>query len=242
MEDAQLQLARLDAGALRLDREVDLGQLATEVVAPRVPLAAREGVSTPPRASRRAGHGRRRRRADRADPADPRRQRPAPHAARRAVEVGVARDGDEASVAVRDTGEGIPPASQAFVFDRFYRGDVSREAARAWKLPSLQPRRGAPGRHRSGSRQSGRRHLHPCGCPCAPPAAPRPHPRRPTCPARPPGNVRRVTEGEPTALVTGAGRGIGRACALAFRQGLARGRARDVPRLRRTPTPAPASM
>ncbi len=131
--EEQLQLARLDAGALRLDREeVDLGQLATEVVAPRVPLAAREGVEL----SARPSPG---------EPvmvdADPARieqillilldnaLRHTPPGG--AVEVAVARDGDEASVAVRDTGEGIPPDSQAFVFDRFYRGDVSREGRSA---------------------------------------------------------------------------------------------------------------
>jgi two-component system sensor histidine kinase BaeS len=47
------------------------------------------------------------------------------------VEVVVSRDGDEAAVAVRDTGEGIAPESQAFVFDRFYRGDASREGRSA---------------------------------------------------------------------------------------------------------------
>jgi len=131
--EEQLQLARLDAGALRLDREeLDLGQLASEVVAPRVPLASREGVEL--RARPHPG-----------EPvvvdADPARieqillilldnaLRHTPPGGR--VEVAVGRDEDEASVAVRDTGEGIPPESQAFVFDRFYRGDASREGRSA---------------------------------------------------------------------------------------------------------------
>jgi signal transduction histidine kinase len=47
------------------------------------------------------------------------------------VEVVVGREGQEATVAVRDTGEGIPADAQPFVFDRFYRGDPSREGRSA---------------------------------------------------------------------------------------------------------------
>ena len=131
--EEQLQLARLDAGALPLARErLDLGELAADVVAPRVPLAAREGVAL----SARPHPG---------EPvevdADPARieqillilldnaLRHTPSGGR--VEVAVGRDGGEATVAVRDTGEGIPPESQAFVFDRFYRGDAAREGRSA---------------------------------------------------------------------------------------------------------------
>jgi two-component system sensor histidine kinase ResE len=130
--EEQLQLARLDAGALRLDREeFDLGQLASEVVAPRVPLAAREGVELRARLNPEPVV------AD-ADPARIEQillilldnaLRHTPPGGR--VEVVVSRDGDEAAVAVRDTGEGIAPESQAFVFDRFYRGDASREGRSA---------------------------------------------------------------------------------------------------------------
>jgi signal transduction histidine kinase len=131
--EEQLQLARLDAGALPLEREpVDLGDLAREVVEPRVALAAREGVTL----SAQAHDG---------EPvevdADPARVeqillilldnalRHTPAGGR--VEVAVGREDGLATVAVRDTGEGIPPESQAFVFDRFYRGDASREGRSA---------------------------------------------------------------------------------------------------------------
>jgi two-component system sensor histidine kinase ResE len=131
--EEQLQLARLDAGALPLLREpVDLGDLAREVVEPRVALAAREGVTL-------SAH------AHAGEPvevdADPARVeqillilldnalRHTPAGGR--VEVAVGREDGQATVAVRDTGEGIPPESQAFVFDRFYRGDASREGRSA---------------------------------------------------------------------------------------------------------------
>ncbi len=131
--EEQLQLARLDAGALPLALErLDLGELAADVVAQRVPLAAREGVAL-------SAHP---------DPGGPvevdadaarieqillilldNALRHTPSGGR--VEVAVGRDGGEATVAVRDTGEGIPPESQAFVFDRFYRGDAAREGRSA---------------------------------------------------------------------------------------------------------------
>jgi two-component system sensor histidine kinase ResE len=131
--EEQLQLARLDAGALPLDREeVDLGELAAEAVAPRVPLAHREGVTL---SARRAP----------GEPvivdADPARieqiililldnaLRHTPPGG--SVEVAVGRDGAEATIAVRDTGEGIALESQAVVFDRFYRGDASRSGRSA---------------------------------------------------------------------------------------------------------------
>jgi two-component system sensor histidine kinase ResE len=131
--EEQLQLARLDAGALPLRRErVDLGELARDAVAPRVALAAREGVTL----SARPHPG-----APVEVDADPVRVeqillilldnalRHTPAGGR--VEVAVGREDGQATVAVRDTGEGIPPEEQAFVFDRFYRGDASREGRSA---------------------------------------------------------------------------------------------------------------
>ena len=119
-----------------------------------------------------------------------------------------------------------PPASQAFVFDRFYRGDVSREGRSAGL--GLAIARGLAAAHQGGIdlKSAVGRYLHPAAAPAPRPARPRPHPRRPTCPARPPGNVRRVTEGEPTALVTGAGRHRPRLRAGVPAGGLARGRRR----------------
>jgi two-component system, OmpR family, sensor histidine kinase ResE len=131
--EEQLQLARLDSGALPLEREViDLADLAGVVVAPRVPLARREGIAL---AVTRAA----------ADPVpvevDPARVeqillilldnalRHTPAGGR--VDVIVDRDGQDGTLAVRDTGEGIPAEAQPFVFDRFYRGDPSREGRSA---------------------------------------------------------------------------------------------------------------
>lgn len=42
------------------------------------------------------------------------------------VSVGVARDGDSVRIAVVDQGEGITPAQQERIFERFYRGDPAR--------------------------------------------------------------------------------------------------------------------
>ena len=127
--EEQLQLARLDAGAIPLViEEVDLTELVAEIVAPRVPLAERAGVSL----SARAAGGRTV--MVRADPSRVEQiililldnaLRHTPAGGR--VEIVVDGDGAHATVAVRDTGEGISPEDRPFVFDRFYRGDPSRE-------------------------------------------------------------------------------------------------------------------
>jgi signal transduction histidine kinase len=130
--EEQLQLARLDAGALPVDRqEVDLGELARVVAAPRVPLAARDGVTLAVRPADTAV-------VVEVDPARVEQillilldnaLRHTPAGGR--VEVVVGRDGPDATLAVIDTGEGIPAEDQPFVFDRFYRGDPSREGRSA---------------------------------------------------------------------------------------------------------------
>jgi signal transduction histidine kinase/HAMP domain-containing protein len=131
--EEQLQLARLDTGGLPLVRErVDLDELAAEVVAPRTPLAARDGIALsvrPPAGPPVVVEG---------DPARLEQVllilidnalRHTPRGGE--VQVIVARDGQDATLAVRDTGEGIPLEKQPFVFDRYYRGDPSREGRSA---------------------------------------------------------------------------------------------------------------
>jgi signal transduction histidine kinase len=129
--EEQLQLARLDSGALPLEREdFDLDALAEGVVASRRALAETEGIAL---------------RAIVGDPVPVRADgarveqillilldnalRHTPPGG--TVEVRVGRDGGDATLAVADTGDGIPAAEQPFVFDRFYRGDRSREGRSA---------------------------------------------------------------------------------------------------------------
>ena len=60
------------------------------------------------------------------------------------ITVSARRTDTDAQLAVADTGEGIPPDEQAFVFDRFYRGDPSREgrsAASGLRSRAVSPRR-----------------------------------------------------------------------------------------------------
>jgi signal transduction histidine kinase len=148
--EEQLQLARLDAGAVPLERErVDLAELASVVTGPRIPLARRAGVTlTAP--------------AEGGPPVevdvDPARieqillillnnaMRHTPRGGR--VEVVVGRDGQDATLAVHDTGEGIAEEAQPFVFDRFYRGDPSREGRSAGL--GLAIARGLAAAHRGG--------------------------------------------------------------------------------------------
>ena len=78
------------------------------------------------------------------------------------VEVVVGRDERDATLAVTDTGEGIPDDDQPFVFDRFYRGDASREGRSAGL--GLAIARGLAAAHRGGhqpllARRRGQ-HLH----------------------------------------------------------------------------------
>lgn len=130
--EEQLQLARLDSGGLPLELSgFDLDALAEGVVASRTPLAAADGIAltvhAPP------------------SPvpvwADPARveqvllillDNAVRHTPRGGtIEVLVETEPGVALLRVRDTGEGIPVDEQPFVFDRFYRGDRSREGRSA---------------------------------------------------------------------------------------------------------------
>jgi two-component system sensor histidine kinase ResE len=148
--EEQLQLARLDAGAVPLERErVDLAELASVVVAPRIPLAAREGVTLSARADDGAPvevdiDGARVEQILLILLDNALRHTPSGGT----VEVVVGRDGQDATMAVHDTGEGIPAEAQPFVFDRFYRGDPSREGRSAGL--GLAIARGLAAAHRGG--------------------------------------------------------------------------------------------
>jgi signal transduction histidine kinase len=129
--EEQLQLARLDSGALPLERErFDLDALVDGVVASRLPLAEAQGVGL-----------RARNDAFVVVDADPARieqillilldnaLRHTPAGGE--IVVGAHRTTTEARLDVADTGEGIRADEQPFVFDRFYRGDQSREGRSA---------------------------------------------------------------------------------------------------------------
>ena len=129
--EEQLQLARLDSGAMPLEREqLDLDGLADGVVASRRPLADAAGITL-------TAHYDGVVTVD-ADPArieqillilldNAFRHTPAGGS----ITVSARRADTDAQLAVADTGEGIPADEQAFVFDRFYRGDPSREGRSA---------------------------------------------------------------------------------------------------------------
>ena len=129
--EEQLQLARLDSGALPLEREeFDLDALVDGVVASRLPLAEAAGVALRARNDGIATVA--------ADPARVEQillilldnaLRHTPSGGSIIVSSHLA--ADEARLAVADTGEGIPAEDQPFVFDRFYRGDPSREGRSA---------------------------------------------------------------------------------------------------------------
>lgn len=147
--EEQLQLARLDAGALQVDlQDVDLGALVDEVVDARGPLASRAGRRLSAR-----HHG-----AAIVVLADAARIEQVllillDNALRHTpaggdVEVLVTQRGQDAVMAVRDTGEGIPADDLPFIFDRFYRADPSREGRSAGL--GLAIARGLVAAHRGG--------------------------------------------------------------------------------------------
>ncbi len=129
--EEQLQLARLDSGAIPLERErFDLDALVDGVVASRLPLAEAAGVTLAARNDDFATVN--------ADPARIEQvllillDNALRHtSAGGSIVVSARRTGTETRLEVTDSGEGIPLDEQPFVFDRFYRGDPSREGRSA---------------------------------------------------------------------------------------------------------------
>lgn len=132
MIDDLFELARLDAGALQLDRRpVALQEVATEVVDAMTPQARAKGVelalrveSQPALLSLDGG----------------RIERAVANLVRNAIEhtpaggridVSVGAPNGAVELRVRDTGEGIDAADLKQIWERFYRGDKSRNRASA---------------------------------------------------------------------------------------------------------------
>lgn len=124
----QLELARIDAGALPLERAPhNLGEIAEDVTASRRHLAALGGIelaaSVPPTPV-----------VVDVDPARVEQimlillDNAIKHTPRGGkITVGVGLEPKAATISVRDTGSGISPEAQPFIFDRFYQADQSRE-------------------------------------------------------------------------------------------------------------------
>ena len=128
MIDDLFELAQLDAGALPLDlQSVALQDIVVEVIDGMRPLAAQRGIElraritgVPPALSLDAG------RMERAI-ANLVRNAIEHSAAGTSVEAMLAVDGASAVVAVRDHGEGIAATDLPRIWERFYRGDPSRQ-------------------------------------------------------------------------------------------------------------------
>jgi two-component system, OmpR family, sensor histidine kinase MtrB len=117
--DDLMEVSRFDAGAEQVASEpVDLGALVRSVTAARLPAAAIHlpdqplvVESDPRRLERILGNL-----------LDNARE----HAPDAPVDVTLAVDGDEVSLAVADAGPGVPPDRLPRIFERFYKADPSR--------------------------------------------------------------------------------------------------------------------
>ncbi len=123
-----LEISRFDAGVINLEPvEIDLSGLLDEVVDALDAIAHGRKVNVSLRVDRDEGPA--------LVAADPRRldrvfsnlvKNAIEHTSEGAVQVEVARRGDEVVVVVEDEGEGIPAEDLPHIFERFYRADVHR--------------------------------------------------------------------------------------------------------------------